>query len=104
MPLARRLPKLGFYNPFRRPHQVINVRDLGRFEKGQAIDRAVLVEAGLARRAGPPVKLLAAGEISVTLTVRVDAISAAARQKIESAGGRVELSEDLREKSRKAKA
>ena len=91
MPLARRLPKFGFHNRFRQPRQAVNVKDLGRFEKGGVVDPAALVDAGLVARSDRPVKILAEGEITIALILRVEAVSAAARQKIEAAGGSVEL-------------
>ena len=91
MPMARRLPKVGFTNLFRVEHQVVNVKDLGRFSAGSVVDAAALKGAGLVPRADRPVKVLAEGELSQAVTLKVDAISAAARQKVESAGGSVEL-------------
>jgi large subunit ribosomal protein L15 len=91
IPLARRLPKIGFNNPFRDPPAIVNVKDLARFEKGTVVDRDALVEAGLVRRATRRVKVLAQGDIAVPLTVCVDAISSAARAKLEGAGGTVEV-------------
>ncbi len=91
MPLSRRLPKFGFTNIFRQPRQVVNLRNLERFAKGTVVDPAVLSEAGLVARADRPVKVLGQGEISVALTLRVDAISDGARKKVEGAGGSVEL-------------
>ena len=90
MPLVRRVPKRGFTNIFRVPHQVVNVGDLHRFAKGTEIDAAALTEAGLVR-GGQRVKLLGGGELQTPLQVKVDAVSASARQKIESAGGSVEI-------------
>lgn len=91
MPLARRLPKFGFFNRFRELRQVINVRDLGRFEQGSVVDCTVLADARLVARSNVPVKVLGQGELSHALTLRVDAISDAARRKIEAAGGSVEI-------------
>ena len=93
MPLARRLPKRGFTNIFREERQIVNVRDLTRFAAGAQIDAAALVAAGLVARADRPVKLLANGALTEALTVRVTAASAAAVKKIESAGGKVEVTE-----------
>lgn len=91
MPLARRIPKRGFKNRFRSPIQIVNLRDLGRFEAGATVDAAALAAAGLVARADRPVKVLANGEASKPLALRVDAVSAAARAKVEAAGGSVEL-------------
>jgi large subunit ribosomal protein L15 len=91
MPIARRLPKVGFTNLFRVEYQVVNVKDLARFDAGGVVDVAALSAAGLVPRADRPVKVLAEGDLSTAVTLRVDAISAAARQKVEAAGGSVEL-------------
>jgi large subunit ribosomal protein L15 len=91
MPLSRRVPKVGFTNIFAKPRQALNVKALAGFEKGAVVDVAALSAAGLVPRADVPVKLLGEGEVGVALTVRVDAVSAAARAKIEAAGGQVEL-------------
>ena len=91
MPLARRLPKRGFCNIFRTEYQVVNVGQLEVFDSGSEIDHALLVSKRLVRRSKDMVKVLAKGEIARPLTVKVHAVSAAARKKIESAGGKVEL-------------
>jgi large subunit ribosomal protein L15 len=93
MPLARRLPKRGFTS-VAKGFQVINLGDLNRFEDGSAIDAAALYEAGLVRNAVDPIKLLARGELAKKkLTLHVAAASAAAKSKIEAAGGSVALPE-----------
>ncbi len=91
MPLVRRLPKRGFRPLDRLPYQVVNVKDLARFSAGSAIDPAALATAGLVTRADGPVKILGEGEISVSLRVKADAASAAARRKLEAAGGSIEV-------------
>jgi large subunit ribosomal protein L15 len=91
MPLARRLPKRGFTNIFRVEYQVVNVGQLGAFEAGSEIDPEHLRGKRLVRRKGRPVKVLGKGEITQALTVKVHAVSEAARRKIETAGGTVEL-------------
>ena len=89
MPIQRRLPKRGFTNIHRVPYQVVQVGRLAEAPAGGVVDRPWLQQAGLVR--GPrPVKLLAGGEVKVALTVRVDAVSEAARRAVEAAGGRVE--------------
>ena len=93
MPLQRRLPKRGFTNPNRVEFQVVNLGDLARVESDEitveSLDAAGLVDAGSAR----PVKLLGDGDLDRKLTVRVHATSASAREKVEAAGGSVELLE-----------
>jgi len=91
MPIARRLPKRGFKNPFRVAYQVVNVGDLARFEAGSRIDEKALREAGLVRRR-LPIKILGSGTIDKSLTVCADAFSSSARSAIESAGGKAETS------------
>lgn len=90
MPLQRRIPKRGFTNIFKKQYEIINVKDLKGFTSGETIDRERLREAGLVRRS-VGVKLLGVGEISEPLTIRVDKVSRSAREKIESAGGKVEV-------------
>jgi large subunit ribosomal protein L15 len=92
MPLQRRVPKLkGFTNPTRVEYQVINVQRLSQaFEAGTEVTPQALVERRLAR-ASVPVKVLGQGDLDRALTVRVHAVSQTARQKIEGAGGTVEI-------------
>jgi large subunit ribosomal protein L15 len=87
MPLLRRLPKRGFRPPDSRPVQVVNVGDLEAFEAGSEVGVAQLAAAGLVRSAGEAVKVLGTGELSRKLAVRASAFSAAAKAKIEAAGG-----------------
>ncbi|WP_363315401.1 50S ribosomal protein L15 [Thermosulfurimonas sp.] len=95
MPLIRRLPKRGFKNPFRVEYAVVNVRDLARrFSAGEVVDVEALKRVGLVKGRGVRVKLLGDGEIDFALTVRVHAVSKSAKEKIEKAGGRVEIIED----------
>jgi large subunit ribosomal protein L15 len=91
MPLQRRLPKRGFANIFRKRIAVVNIRDLARFESGSTVDRAALVKAGLIKGEWDGVKLLAQGEITIPLTVKLALVSESARTKIEAAGGKVEV-------------
>ncbi|SRR5208337_231655 len=91
MPLTRRIPKRGFTNIFRQPWAIVNLRDLNRFAPDSVVDEAVLKEAGLVGAKTRRVKLLAQGEVTVPLTVKVQAASAQARARIEAAGGRVEV-------------
>jgi large subunit ribosomal protein L15 len=77
--------------PFRTETVPVNVRDLDRFEAGEEVTPETLVEKGVIKNTKIDVKVLGMGEISKKLTVRVHAISAGAREKIEAAGGTVEL-------------
>ncbi|MGM0451840.1 MAG: 50S ribosomal protein L15 [Thermodesulfobacteriota bacterium] len=90
MPLHRRLPKRGFHNMFKKSYATVNVRDLGRFESGATVDAAALRTAGLIKDRFKPVKLLGQGDVSVSLNVKLAAVSQSARKKIEAAGGTVE--------------
>lgn len=91
MPIHRRLPKRGFTNIFKKDIAIINVRDLSRFEAGSVIDEAALVENGLVKGRRDGIKLLGNGEIDIAVTVKINAISRAAKEKVEAAGGTVEV-------------
>jgi large subunit ribosomal protein L15 len=91
MPLVRRLPKRGFRRPEHVECEIVNVGRLSAFGDGATVDRDALVRQGLVRASSAPVKLLAEGDAPRNLTVKVERASAAARQKIEAAGGRVEI-------------
>lgn len=90
MPLTRRVPKRGFTNPFRVAYQVVRLDALARVPQGTDVTREALVEAGLISASKGPAKLLANGELTHAVTVRGVKTSAAAREKIVAAGGRVE--------------
>jgi len=100
MPLQRRLPKRGFTNIWRRPYSVVHAGDLERFEANAVVDPVALVEAGLLKRVSDRVKVLADGELDKPLVVRAQAFSAAARAKIEKAGGQAEVIEPVRIRSK----
>ncbi|MEJ2203663.1 MAG: 50S ribosomal protein L15 [Gemmatimonadota bacterium] len=85
MPLHRRIPKRGFANVNRVEYQVVNVRELERFEGDVTIP--VLKQAGLIRSLRKPVKILGQGDIGKALSVEAHAFSKSAREKIEGAGG-----------------
>jgi large subunit ribosomal protein L15 len=90
IPLVRALSrKRGFRNRFRVEYQPVNVGQLAGFAPGSAVDLGVLREAGIVKSARKPVKVLGDGELSAALTVEADRFSAAARAKIEAAGGSV---------------
>jgi len=91
MPLTRRLPKIGFTPIHRVEFQIVNIASLGAFEKGATVDRAALHAKKLVDRKNRPVKILGMGDLSVALTVQVDAVSESAKAKIEAAGGSVTL-------------
>lgn len=89
MPLHRRLPKRGFNNIFKVRATVITLSMLDAFEAGMTVDAQALVEAGLIADMHEPVKVLANGEISKALTVKLDKVSRGAAEKIAAAGGSV---------------
>ena len=93
MPLQRRLPKRGFFNPFAKKIAQVNVGQLERFEAGSVVDVAALVASGLVTKVGDGVKLLGNGDLDRALTLKVHRVSAGARAKVEAAGGTVELIE-----------
>jgi len=88
MPLYRRLPKRGFTNPFKVTSQVVNLGQLSELG-GTEVTPETLLAAGLIRQADTPVKLLATGDAERAYQVSGMACSAAARTKVEAAGGQV---------------
>jgi large subunit ribosomal protein L15 len=94
MPLFRRLPKRGFL-PYggKTEFAIVNVGDLsGRFAAGSVVDPDAMVASGLIRKSGrDAVKVLGDGAVAHALTVRAHRISGSAKQKLEAAGGRVEV-------------
>jgi len=90
MPLQRRIPKRGFSPLNRVEYAVVNLRDLDRLEV-QDITPESLRSVGLVGKQALPVKVLGTGEVSRAFTVKVHAVSAGARAKIEAAGGTVAL-------------
>jgi len=94
MPLFRRIPKRGFNNKnFKKVYTAINVGELSGFADGAIVDLQAVLDAGLVSQAKHSrlFKILGDGELQRKLTVKVDAISASAKQKIEAAGGTVEM-------------
>ena len=91
MPLQRRLPKRGFTNIFRKDYALINVKDLEEFGPNADLDIEALSKAGLVKRLKDGVKLLGEGEISHPVTIKVHKVSKTAKEKIEAAGGKVEI-------------
>ncbi|MEG0545558.1 MAG: 50S ribosomal protein L15 [Oscillospiraceae bacterium] len=92
MPLQRRVPKRGFVNIFSKEITAVNVAALEKtFEDGAVVDIEALINAGLVKKELDGVKVLGNGEISKKLTVKVNAYSDSAKQKIEAAGGKAEV-------------
>ena len=91
MPLYRRLPKRGFTNRNGKVIIGINVDALERFENGTVVTVETLIEAGVVKNPRDGVKILGNGELTKKLTVKVDACSQGAKEKIEAVGGSVEV-------------
>jgi large subunit ribosomal protein L15 len=91
MPLTRRIPKRGFTNTFKKIYSIVNLRDLAGFAADSVVDEEALRQAGLVKGQSGAIKLLGQGEVTMPLTIRVQAVSAQARARIEAAGGRVEV-------------
>ena len=91
MPLARRIPKRGFHNIFAKPLEALNISVLDKFEDGAVVNAQALLEKGILSKCQYGVKILGNGSISKKLTVQASAFSASAKEKIEAAGGKVEV-------------
>jgi len=91
LPLIKRLPrKRGFVNIFRIEYNIVNIDKLNTFESGSEVTPEKLLAAGLIKSLRKPIKILAEGNINHPLLVRANKFSAAAKTKIEAAGGKVE--------------
>lgn len=91
LPLIKRLPwTRGFTNIAKVKYSIVNVSDLRLFDAGSEVNLATLIERGLVKTANFPVKILGNGELERALTVKAARFSAAAKSKIEAAGGKVE--------------
>ena len=91
MPLVRRLPKRGFNNIFAKRLEAINGSALEKFEDGAVVNAQALLEKGVLSKCEYGVKILGNGSITKKLTVQASAFSASAKEKIEAAGGKVEV-------------
>ncbi len=104
-PIQRRLPKRGFRNPFGTDIASVNVEVVSkRFDKGATVDIDGLKKAGLIGRSASAVKVLGNGEIAHALNFKVNAVSAGAREKIEKAGGKIEILESKKPAAQEAAA
>ena len=88
MPLARRLPRRGFTNIFKKEFQIVNLNALGDLGI-EKIDAQIMFQKGLVRSALKPIKILGDGELNMKLEVTASAFSTSAKEKIEKAGGAV---------------
>ena len=86
MPLARRLPRRGFTNIFKKEFQIVNLNALGDLGI-EKIDAQIMFQKGLVRSALKPIKILGDGELNMKLEVTASAFSTSAKEKIEKAGG-----------------
>ena len=93
MPLVRRMPKRGFTNIFAKEYAIINVEDLNRFEDNTVITPELLINQGIIKRGKTidGIKVLGDGDINKKLTVKAHKFSKTAAEKIEAAGGKVEV-------------
>jgi large subunit ribosomal protein L15 len=91
MPLHRRLPKRGFNNIFRKEYLAVNLDRLAAFEADAHVDPAAMKERGLVKNLRDEIKILGGGELKHALHVRAHKFSKSAREKIEKAGGTVEV-------------
>ena len=90
MPLQRRLPKRGFYNPFRVQMSVVNLAQLEALSENEITPES-MAQHGLIAGKGRRVKILGDGALTRALSVKAHRFSATAKEKIEAAGGKVEL-------------
>ncbi|MFO8165558.1 MAG: 50S ribosomal protein L15 [Desulfatiglandales bacterium] len=90
MPLQRRIPKRGFTNIFKKQYEIINIKDLQQFKPEEVINRDTLIAKGLVKKSWE-IKLLGKGELSTPLKLKVNKASQAAKKKIESVGGEIEI-------------
>ena len=91
MPLYRRLPKRGFTNRNTKEIVSINVTALERFDNGETVDVEALIAAGIVKNPRDGVKILGNGDLTKKLTVKANAFSASAKEKIEALGGTAEV-------------
>ncbi len=91
MPIYRRLPKRGFTNIFAKKYTEINVSELNKFEDGTVVDATLLKETGVISKILDGVVVLGRGEITKKITVKAARVTKGAAEKIEKAGGKVEV-------------
>ena len=91
LPLYRKLPKRGFHNRFAKEYSVVNVEALNRYQDADTVDLAALAEAGVVSQPKGALKVLGKGELAKKITVKAAVFSASAKEKIEAAGGKIEV-------------
>jgi large subunit ribosomal protein L15 len=106
MRIARRLPKRGFTNNFKKNFTVVNLSRLNTFNDGDLVDKEQLIKNGIIRKNSKFVKLLGNGELEKKLTIKLDRISDSAKEKIEKSGSTFESTyverKYIREKKKKS--
>ena len=92
MPLARRLPKTGFDNRYKKVYSIVNLDDLNKFDDGAVVNAEALKAAGILSKIEPSgLKVLGDGELTKKVTVQAKKFSKSATEKIEKAGGKAEV-------------
>jgi large subunit ribosomal protein L15 len=91
MPLHRRLPKRGFNNVFRKEYTIVNLDTLSQFEAGASVAPETLLEKGIVKKLRDGIKILGSGELKHAINVRAHKFSKGAAEKIQSAGGTIEV-------------
>ena len=91
LPLYRKLPKRGFKNRFAVNYSIVNIEALNKFEDGSVVDLEALIAAKIVRKPLDGLKVLGTGELTKKLTVKATVFSATAKEKIEAAGGKIEV-------------
>lgn len=93
MPLSRRLPKRGFTNIFAKEYAIVNLSDLNKFKDGETVSAQTLIEKGVIKKPLDGVKILGNGNITAKLNFVAAKVSKSAAEKIEAAGGKIEVSQ-----------
>ncbi len=91
MPLARRLPKRGFHNPFRIEFAVVNLKTLAALDETANVTPQVLYEKRIVKKQSRPIKILGVGELDKPMTIEAHKFSQSALRKIEQAGGQAKV-------------
>lgn len=91
MPLYRRIPKRGFTNRNTKEIVIVNLSTLEKFDNDATVDVDTLIETGIVKNPRDGVKILGNGELTKKLTVKANAFSASAKEKIEALGGTAEV-------------
>jgi large subunit ribosomal protein L15 len=90
-PWFKRMPKRGFTNHFRKEYATVNVEELNKYSEGTVVTKDLLLQERLIRKELSGLKILGNGELNVKLTVKADKFTKSAMEKIQAAGGNVEV-------------